>query len=543
MGFRITTLTVSFAIIYIILGFNMWDIQVKDGELYSARAASQHELAGVLSPKRGSIYFTDKDGSRVPAAINKEYPTVYAVPSEIKDPLSTAKILSSISDRSEDELIPALSKTTDPFEPIAKRPTDEQIEFLETEALEGVYLEHSWTRFYPLDHIASHIIGYSSVADDPIGSGLYGLELTNDDILRGTPGSTDGDKLVRPKNGEDIYLTIDRNIQFQAEKALDELVSGYNAEGGTIIVENPKTGEILAMTNRPNFDPNNYGKFELSSFLNPAVESIYEPGSIIKILTMSAGIDSKKVTPSTTFFDSGSITLNTETIKNFDEKSYGEVTMSNVIEKSINTGAVFVQRLMGPDVFYNYLVKFGLNTETGIGLPGEVEGSLKPLEHDPRDINFATASFGQGISVTPIGLITAVGAIANDGVMMRPYIDASKEPEEIRRVVSLEAARQVQDMMVSGVNKAIIPVIEGYNVAGKTGTAQIPNFVTGGYTEEVVNTYIGFAPAYDPVVIVFVKLDKPAGGPPAGQTVVPAFRELAHFVLNYYGVAPDNVKQ
>ena len=315
----------------------------------------------------------------------------------------------------------------------------------------------------------------------------------------------------------------------------------YQAQGGTIIVQNPKTGEILAMTNKPDFDPNTYGEFDLERFLNPAIEALYEPGSIMKVITMAAGIDSKKVTPNTRFFDTGSITLNTETIENFDLKSYGEVTMTNVIEKSINTGAVFVQRLMGPDVFYNYLVKFGLNQKTGVDLPGEIMGSLRPLERDPREINFATASFGQGISVTPIGLITAIGAIANDGVAIRPYIEASGEPQEIRRVISEDTARQVQEMMISGVNKAVIPVIEGYNVAGKTGTAQVPNFVTGGYTEDVINTYVGFAPAYDPAVIVLVKLNQPAGAPLAGLSVAPAFREITHFVLNYYGISPDNV--
>ncbi|KKU11275.1 MAG: Peptidoglycan glycosyltransferase [Parcubacteria group bacterium GW2011_GWB1_45_7] len=541
MGIRITVVTVGFALLYSLLGLNMWNIQVKKGELYRARAASQHELAGILTPKRGSIYFTDKDGSRVPAAINKEYPTAYAVPSEIEDPAKVASILSTISNRSEDELVEVLARENDPFEPIAKRPTEEQITFLEEQNLHGVYVEQSWTRFYPLNRIASHILGFSSVADDPIGSGRYGLELYGDDVLRGEPGSTDGDKLVRPKNGEDLYLTIDRNIQFQAEKLLGELVAEYSAESGTVIVENPTTGAILAMASKPDFDPNTYGEFDIGNFLNPAVQSIYEPGSIMKVLTMSAGIDAGKITPSTTFFDTGSVTLNGRTIENFDSKSYGEVTMTNVIEKSINTGAVFAERAMGPDVFYNYLTKFGINEKKGIDLPGEIVGSLRPLEYDPRDINFATASFGQGISVTPIGLITAIGAIANDGVMMKPYLNKENSPEEIRRVISADTAKQVQDMMVSGVNKAVIPVIEGYNVAGKTGTAQIPNFITGGYTDDVINTYVGFAPAYDPAVIVLIKIDKPVGGPPAGMTVVPAFRELTHFVLNYYGISPDNV--
>jgi len=346
---------------------------------------------------------------------------------------------------------------------------------------------------------------------------------------------------VRPENGEDVYLTIDRNIQFQAEKILSELISEYSAEGGTVIIQNPKTGEILAMTSKPDFNPNNYGEFDIGRFLNPAVQAIYEPGSIFKVITMAAGIDSGKITPNTTYVDTGEVTLNGKTIKNWDLKAYGEVTMTRVIERSINTGAVFAQRAMGKDIFYDYLVKFGFKEKKGIELPGEIVGSLRPLEYDPRDINFATASFGQGISVTPIGLLTALSAIANDGVMMKPYINANSEPEVIREVISPHSARLVQEIMVSAVEKAEIPRIKGYNVAGKTGTAQIPNFYTGGYTDEVINTYIGFAPAYDPAVTVFVKLNKPAGAPLAGLTVVPAFRELTHFVLNYYGISPDDV--
>ncbi len=391
--------------------------------------------------------------------------------------------------------------------------------------------------------MASQLIGFSSIADDPIGSGRYGAELYHDDTLRGVPGETKGDKLIPPENGEDLYLTIDRTIQMQAEKILENLVSDFNAQGGTVIVQDPNTGEILAMVNRPNFDPNNYGEFDISSFLNPAVEAVYEPGSIFKVITMAAGIDSGKITPDTTYYDSGSLTLNGKTIRNWDLKSYGTVTMTNVIERSLNTGAAFAERTMGHDTFYDYLVKFGLKEKTDVDLPGEILGSLRPLEYDKRDINFATASFGQGISVTPIRLISALSAIANGGELMRPYVNAELEPQVVRRVISEETSRQVKDMMVSAVDKAQIPAIRGYNVAGKTGTAQIPNFSTGGYTDDVINTYIGFAPAYDPQFIILVRLNKPAGAPLAGLSVVPAFRELAQFVINYYGIAPDDVVQ
>jgi len=519
----------------------MYNLQIRKGKFYSDAAASQHELAGILAPKRGSIYFTDKNDVRVPAAINREYPSIFAVPSEITDPEETARVLAEIADRDYSELVESFSKEGDPYEPIVKRASSEQVDFAKSKDLDGVYIGGEFSRFYSLNEAGSHVIGFSSVAEDIAGKGLYGIEREYDEVLRGVPGSTDGDKLIRPKTGKDIYLTIDRNIQFEAESILENLVEKYDAEGGTVIVQEPKTGKILAMVSKPDFDPNRYGEFDIDKFLNPAVEAIYEPGSIVKVLTMSAAFDSGKLTPESTYVDNGSLTLNGRTIRNWDLKAYGEVTMRRVIERSLNTGAVFAQQAMGQDVFYDYMVKFGFKETKDIDLPGEIAGSLRPLEVDPREINFATASYGQGISATPLGVITALSTIANDGIMMRPYLNVETEPEVIRRVISESAARDIQEVMVSAVNKAVIPVIKGYSVAGKTGTAQIPNFSTGGYTDDVINTYVGFAPAYDPEFIILVKLNKPYGAPLAGLTIVPAFRELAQFVINYYGISPDNV--
>jgi len=420
MGLRITFLIGIFGLLYSLLAFRMYDIQWRQGESYSAQAASFHELAGILTPARGSIYFTDKDGGRVPVAINKEYFSIYAIPKEVADPMAAAGILASITGRSESELIKILSKENDPYEPLVKKATEDQIPLLKKYSLPGIYVGDEPARFYPLSRVSSHLIGFTSIIDDAygVGSGRYGVEAQYNDRLAGKPGKTRGDRLIKPKNGEDIYLTIDRNIQVQSEKVLDRLINQYGAIGGTVMVMEPKTGKILAMLSKPDFDPNNYGQYEVKTFLNPAVQLVYEPGSIFKVITMSAGIDSGKITPDTTFVDPGSLTLNGKTIQNWDLKAYGRVTMTNVIEKSINTGAAFAQRSMGQDTFYNFLVKIGLKEPTEIDLPGEIAGSLKPLEVDKRDINFATASYGQGISVTPIRLLAAVAAIGNGGVLM-----------------------------------------------------------------------------------------------------------------------------
>ena len=295
------------------------------------------------------------------------------------------------------------------------------------------------------------------------------------------------------------------------------------------------------MASAPNFDPNNYSEYSVENFLNPTVESVYEPGSIFKVITMSAGIDAGKITPETTYYDSGSVTLNGRTIKNWDNKAHGTQTMTQVIEQSLNTGAVFAQRQTGRGDFYKYVEQFGFKDLTLVGLPDEVSGNLINLEKNIRDINFATASFGQGISVTPIELISAIGAIANDGVLMRPFLIEGTAPQVLRRVISQETADQVTAMMVSAVKNAQIAQIPNYKIAGKTGTAQVPDFVRGGYTHQVINTYVGFAPATDPKFIILVRLDKPEGAPLAGLTVVPAFRDLAHFILNYYNIPPDDL--
>lgn len=259
---------------------------------------------------------------------------------------------------------------------------------------------------------------------------------------------------------------------------------------------------------------------------------------------MAAGIDAGKITPETTYNDRGSVTLDGWTIKNYDLDKYGpygKVTMTRVLERSINTGAVFAQREIGRELFTDYLHKFGFGEKTGIDLPAELGGDLRQLNPNARDIAFATASYGQGVAVTPLGLINAVSAIANGGVLMRPYLNAVLEPLVIRRVISEKAAREAAAMMVSAVDKAEVAVIKGYTLAGKTGTAFVPDFTHGGYTEKVINTYVGFGPTENPRFTALIKLNDPEGAPLAGLTVVPAFRDLAQFILNYYGVEPDRL--
>ena len=541
MGTRVTALVWVFSLAFALLGYRFYDVQLSQGDYYGKQASASHMVGGYLVPKRGSIYFSDKQGEQVPAAVNKEYPVVYAIPSEVEDPVLTAGALSSIiEDKSQAELEAILGKQDDPYEPLIQRPTEEQVQAITNADLTGIYVGSGLDRFYPLGKTGAHVLGYAST-NESYWLGQYGIESYYNQILGGIPGEADGDRVTLPKHGDDIQLTIDPNIQSHAEEVLATLVTGYRGEGGTVIVADPKTGKILAMASYPTFDPNTYSEFEIGSFLNPSVQSVYEPGSIFKVITMASALDAGKITPDTTFYDSGELTLNEHTIRNWDLKSYGTVTMTNVIEKSLNTGAAFAQRQLGDENFYEYLKKFGFKDQTQIDLPGEVTGSLSPLENDVRPINFATASFGQGISTSPIRLLMAISAIANGGDVMRPYVNVENKSQKMSRAISKDAARQTVDMMVSAVDKATIAKISGYTVAGKTGTAQVPKTNGGGYTDEVINTYVGFAPAYDPEFIILVRLDKPYGAPLAGLTVVPTFRNLAQYVINYYNIPPDRI--
>ena len=512
------------------------------------KAETQERASGILEAPRGNIYFTDRNNNLIQAALNKEYPMIYAVPKEIQQQgtstLAYSEKLAPIVNLSTEELEKLFAKSNDLYELLVEKATSEQIKEINNLNLKGIYVSSHLLRFYPFGDLASHLLGFVSPTSE-IKKGVYGLELRFNETLSGKPGEIKEGKIIESEAGKDLTLTIDRNIQAQAEEILKKLIEEYKATAGSVIVQEPQTGKILAMGSFPNFDPNNYSKFEISTFLNPAVQAIYEPGSVFKLITMSAGIDSGKITPETTYTDTGSVTFNGKTIQNWDLKAHGLQTMTGVIEQSINTGAVFAQRKTGPDIFYNYLVKFGFNGLTNINLPGEVKGNINNLKKG-KDIDFATASFGQGVAVTPIGLINAVSAIANGGVLMKPIILSDEKPQIIKRVISSETANTVTQMMTSAVEKNIIAAISNYSIAGKTGTAFVPIFGGKGYTDQVINTYVGFAPASadsagKPAFTILIKLDKPAGAPLAGQSVVPAFRELTQFILNYYNIAPDKL--
>ena len=394
--------------------------------------------------------------------------------------------------------------------------------------------------------------------------GRYGVEEYYEEKLAGKAGFVEakkdslgqlisvGDRILsQPEDGVDLILTIDPNIQFFIEGKLKETIERLRAPSGTIIVMEVKTGAIKAMANWPDFDPNKYNEVkDPHLFLNPAISETYEPGSIFKPITMAGALDEGVIEPNTTYEDKGFTEVEEHIIRNALERAEGIQTMTQVLEKSLNSGAIFVQQKLGKDDFKKYVEKFGFGSKTGIDLSGEEKGNISNLKKK-GNVEYATASFGQGIAVTSIQLITALSAIANDGILLRPYVvekiiykngeEKLTQPKEIRRVISSETASRLTAMMVSVVKngyskKAGIP---GYLIAGKTGTSQIPDLEKGGYTEETIHTFGEFFPALNPQFSVLIKIDKPKVIRFAADSLTPVARQITEYILNYYEIPPS----
>lgn len=421
-------------------------------------------------------------------------------------------------------------------------------------------------RYYPEGNIGSHLTGFVSL-NEVKQVGNYGLEGFFENELRGSPGSiktergAGGDLIIindreyhKPQNGSDLVLTIDRTIQFTVCDKLNKAVLRHGADGGSAIVMNPKTGEILAMCSYPDFDPNKYSEVaNIKVFNNPAIFNQYEPGSIFKVITMAMGLDQEKITPDTTFNDSAPVKIANYTIENSDKKSHGVVTMTNVLEQSLNTGAIFVARKVGLSDFKNYIKAFGFGEKTGIELEGEGKGNIRNLDDKLNpDLNLYTASFGQGISVTPIQMVNAFSTIANGGVMMKPYIvkeiiknDGTKDeiqPHEIGSIISARAAILLGGMMVNVVENGHGKKagVKGYWVAGKTGTAQVYKKDGRGYEANAhIGSFAGFAPADNPKFAMLVRIDNPRDVEWAESSAAPLFGEISEFLLNYWQIPSE----
>ena len=529
-------------------------LQIIKRGFYQAQALGQQVRLREVEGLRGEIFFKNKTKS---LAINKERWVVYVLPEEIEDKALTAEILSKNLDKPQDLILSKIEEG-DYYTEIKNRLTEEEVEKIKNLNLEGVYWEEFPGRYYPQETLASHVIGFLG-GDE---KGQYGLEGYYDEILRGKEGFREEkkgsillDSLFGPENlepvedGSDLYLTIDYNIQFKAESLLEEAKELFDIEAGQIIVLEPDSGEILALADFPNFNPNQYSKEkDLSIFQNGAVQKIFEPGSVLKPITMAIALNEGKITPNTTYQDEGYVKVGVETIYNYGRRVYGEKSMTEVLEKSINTGAVFVSKLIPREVFLEYVDKFGLNKKTDIDLQGEIYSQNENLRKG-QEINFATASFGQGIEMTPIQLSRAFCVIANGGKLVKPYLvekivnvsTSEIQPQVLGEVINQQVAFQLTAMLISVVEngfakKAKIP---GYYIAGKTGTAQVAYEGKGGYhPDKTIQSFIGFGPALNPQFLILVKLDNPKTRT-AEYSALPIFRKLAKHIIDYWQIPPD----
>jgi len=567
---RIALIFGFFAFLSLILTARLFWLQVLKHSEYEDIAWKQHSASRVVPARRGNIYSSDN----YPLALTDTKYLLFANPNEIKDASSVAHKLAPILETDaekvadeEQDIKPKLSSGL--YWVVLARDLDNSVrDAIQSLGIAGLGVEEVYSRYYPEGYMASHVLGY--VRSDEVGNpkGYFGVEGYYDGDLRGIAGNVFQEKdayglpisigqyeKIPPKNGRSLVLTLDRTVQFIVESKLKEGVDKYRAKSGTILVVEPQTGKVLALANYPDFDPANPfpdvsdGEESKDETRNLAVASVYEPGSVVKALTMSAAVDLGKITPESTYMDDGPKVFSGHTVDNWNGKHHGLETMISILQHSNNLGAAYVGHLVGAGDLSKYFERFGFGSKTGIDLEGEDTG----IVHDPStwtDIDLATAAFGQGVSATPLQVTMAFSAIANDGILMKPMLVSgivndsgsvvSKfTPQEVRRVISHKSADILVDMLtqaVSGGEEKFF-VSKKYLVAGKTGTAQIPE--NGKYDLNKTNaTFVGFLPKSRKFVML-VKLEEPEASIYAAETSVPMWMDIAENIAAYYRIPPD----
>lgn len=526
--------------------------------MLSKLAKSQYEGLIKVSPKRGTI----KTSDGFPIAANKVTYLAFINPTEIKEKNRTIQILSSLLDISEASISAKLQPDR-LWVTMKSGVTAYEREKIEKLQLPGIGFEEHYTRFYPEASLAAHLVGFVGKDDAGADKGYVGLESYYDRLLEGKerysielkdalgrPIISKRTSLASGSDGGNLFLSVDRSVQFLAEQKLKEGVEKYQALGGMIGIMDPKTGNIIAMASSPSFEPQKYWEYEESLYKNPFITNTYEPGSTLKPIIMASALDAGLITPYTQCdICGGPILVSGYELHTWNDKYYKNTNMIGVIQHSDNTGMVFVALKLGVSRMITYLTKFGIGKLTDIDLQGETAPPLKP-KSSWYDVDLATTGFGQGISVTPIELLSAFSALANEGKIMKPRVvtefensngEVFKIPTKvINTPISAKTAKVMTEILVNAVEKgeAQWTKLKGYRVAGKTGTSSIP--VKGHYDpNSTITSFIGFAPAEDPKFIMLVILDKPTASIYAAETAAPLFFDIAANLLNYYRIPPS----
>jgi cell division protein FtsI/penicillin-binding protein 2 len=546
-----------------LLLLKLFIVQIVHGESYSNSADRQYVSVHQRIFDRGSIFFTEKDGETVSAATVKSGAIIAINPKKISNPSAAFNALSRIIPLESDSFFVKASKKNDPYEEIARRVNDKNVKKIRDLNIDGIIISKDRWRFYPAGNTASQTLGFVGYEGNRL-SGRYGLERYYNDVLaRGDEKlyvnffaeifSNISESFKGNNRAGDIITSIEPSVQGVLEDKINSITEKWKSEYSGGIIIDPRDGSIYALANTPDFDPNYFNKVkDPSVFTNPIVESVFEMGSIIKAITMAAGLDAGVVTAKTKYDDKGFVVFDGRRIENYDGKGRGVVDMQAVLNNSLNTGAAFVMQNLGKERFRDYMFLLGLGEETGIDLPNEVSGLMDNL-YSKRDVEYVTASFGQGIAMTPIATVRALSALANGGTLITPHI-VKKIKYDIGtsrvieygsgdRVFKPETSEEITRMLVNVVDEALAGgkvKLANYSVAAKTGTAQIAKENGRGYyKDKYFHSFFGYFPAYNPRFLVFLYTVNPRGVRYASHTLTEPFMDLVKFLLHYYEVPPD----
>jgi len=526
---------------------------IKHGE-YLARAQRQQQRTIEITPKRGIIY----DRNLRALAMSVPVKSAFAVPAEIADESLAARLLSGVL-RVPQDVLEARMASSRSFVWISRKLPPEKVEAIEALNLKGIYFQDENQRFYPKRDLAAHVLGFV----DPDEKGLAGIEYELDSQIRSKSEKIvvmadarqrwfDGGEAQRER-GANVVLTLDEKIQYIAQRELLAAIEKTHAMAGSVIVMNPNTGEILAMANWPRFNPNVASEAPAESRMNRAISALYEPGSTFKVITLAAAFDQDITRPNEVFdCENGAIYIAGHRIR--DHKPFGLLSVADILAQSSDVGAIKIAVRLGAPRFYEYIRAFGFGAPTGVDLPGESKGILHRLENWSA-ISIGSVSMGQEIGVTPIQLITAVSAIANGGMLIKPHVvqqikrgeqvlpmPASLSAAEPRRVIRPETAATLRRLMEGVVLHGTGPLarLDGWTAAGKTGSAQKIDPATGRYSPtQLIASFTGFAPISNPAVTILISLDSPVGLHEGGQVAAPVFKRIAEQVLSYLDVPRD----